>query len=480
MERETLHVYEGERRIALIETLTRKVGEEMARRCTESRCRGCACSWTTTSGSAGVEVELSAGKVIGYEEYFAYGATSFRMSSTLTAEVSARRYRYIGKERDEETGLSYHSARYYAAWLGRWTTSDPAGLVDGPGTYSYCRGSPIGNTDRNGREKKNSWAVGHGVLANTLDRLDAASTNKNNGMMKRLAAATGRLLIALPAAGEEFFGRPLANVPHNIRRSFQLFREAGHAFLAAYKLQNEGDRLDPQAYSERLSRIKASLAQALYGVEKMKGADSYFGEAATAAASLAPLGRVIGGLIKQTGKLIGPLARRLKAKAAARLKRFIQRRKTSSGKGSSKGSADAKGQTGKSPNAVAAPFFTDGGTDYLARYAPIVPRHSNGAYNVVFHATPTEALVFRGGEYVSLSHRSLAKYIRQLPDYNGGPIRLIACNTGLLRNGFAQNLANKMNVRVFGSTTAVEVTSLGNFWPKGTGQFSTFLPGGGF
>ncbi|KYF86989.1 hypothetical protein BE17_19765 [Sorangium cellulosum] len=30
--------------------------------------------------------------------------------------------RSTGKERDEETGLYYYGARYYAAWLGRWQT----------------------------------------------------------------------------------------------------------------------------------------------------------------------------------------------------------------------------------------------------------------------------------------------------------------------------------------------------------------------
>ena len=43
------------------------------------------------------------------------------------AEVSGKRYRYTGKERDEETGLYYHGARQYAAWLGRWTRADQAG-----------------------------------------------------------------------------------------------------------------------------------------------------------------------------------------------------------------------------------------------------------------------------------------------------------------------------------------------------------------
>jgi RHS repeat-associated protein len=67
-------------------------------------------------------------------------------------EVSAKRYRYTGKERDEETGLYYHGARYYAAWLGRWASPDPSGLVDGPNIYEYAGCNPINIVDPTGRE----------------------------------------------------------------------------------------------------------------------------------------------------------------------------------------------------------------------------------------------------------------------------------------------------------------------------------------
>jgi len=61
-----------------------------------------------------------------------------------------RRFPYIGKEKDEETGLGYHSARYYAGWLGRWCGSDPAGWVDGVGRYSYVGGRPPNRMDVSG------------------------------------------------------------------------------------------------------------------------------------------------------------------------------------------------------------------------------------------------------------------------------------------------------------------------------------------
>jgi len=56
-------------------------------------------------------------------------------------------------ERDEETGLEYHKARYYISWLGRWMNCDPIGIGDGVNVYAYCRNNPVGNVDGSGTQK---------------------------------------------------------------------------------------------------------------------------------------------------------------------------------------------------------------------------------------------------------------------------------------------------------------------------------------
>src|SRR5262249_29644060 len=58
------------------------------------------------------------------------------------------------KERDEESGLCYHGARYYAPWLGIWTSCDPAGMVDGANLYRYSHNQPISKIDDTGLEPK--------------------------------------------------------------------------------------------------------------------------------------------------------------------------------------------------------------------------------------------------------------------------------------------------------------------------------------
>jgi RHS repeat-associated protein len=103
-------------------------------------------------GSAVLEADES-GNAISYEEYHPYGTTAYR-SAKAGFDLSLKRYRFSGKERDDETGLYYFGARYYAPWLGRWASSDAAGFVGGVNLYRYCSGNPIMFGDPSGRDDK--------------------------------------------------------------------------------------------------------------------------------------------------------------------------------------------------------------------------------------------------------------------------------------------------------------------------------------
>lgn len=142
-ERETLHVMDDKKRVAMVETLTVENGSPVANLVPTQRYQ-----LDNHLGSASLELDDSA-NVISYEEYYPYGDTSYQAGRSAS-EVSQKRYRYTGKEKDEESGLYYHGARYYACWLGRWTASDPAGLVDGVNLYMYVRGNPVRLSDPSG------------------------------------------------------------------------------------------------------------------------------------------------------------------------------------------------------------------------------------------------------------------------------------------------------------------------------------------
>jgi RHS repeat-associated protein len=89
--------------------------------------------------------------LITYEEYYPYGSTSFQ-SGRSVAEVSLKRYRFTGKEHDSESGFRYHGARYYAPWLGRWTSCDPVGALASSNLYEYCASDPCNKLDASGTE----------------------------------------------------------------------------------------------------------------------------------------------------------------------------------------------------------------------------------------------------------------------------------------------------------------------------------------
>ena len=95
-------------------------------------------------GSASLELDQNAA-IISYEEYHPFGTTSYRSGRTET-EVAQKRYKYVGKERDEETGLYYYGARYYAAWLCRFVSVDPLQFKYPHYTpYQYAGNKPVRN-----------------------------------------------------------------------------------------------------------------------------------------------------------------------------------------------------------------------------------------------------------------------------------------------------------------------------------------------
>lgn len=83
--------------------------------------------------------------VIRWEEYTPYGETSF-------GSFARKRYRFTAKECDEESGLYYVGARYYAPWLARWTSCDPAGLQSDTNLYVFCANNPVTLRDLDGEK----------------------------------------------------------------------------------------------------------------------------------------------------------------------------------------------------------------------------------------------------------------------------------------------------------------------------------------
>lgn len=153
-------------------------------------------------GSASLELDENAA-TISYEEYHPFGTSSYRLHRNST-EASLKRYRYVGKERDEETGLYYYGARYYAAWIGRWTATEPLmkmhkgfsansksnerqEIIDffKNNPYNYVENRPIIATDPDGNKiviKGDKEYVSRVMV----DLAYIAATKKGRGMLEQL------------------------------------------------------------------------------------------------------------------------------------------------------------------------------------------------------------------------------------------------------------------------------------------------------
>jgi RHS repeat-associated protein len=194
VERTTLHVSDDTGRIAMREERT--YGSAAADNGTDALLTRYVYSNHLQSAS----LELNeVGDIIGYEEYHPYGTTSYQANNALV-KACAKRYRYTGKERDEESGLYYHGARYYVPWLGRWCSPDPInnewynlqkGQPDRNGKrsfteltaspYEYCYDNPILFTDPTGEQPPltpdEAGRMAHSVFSQYMKSVSGKSGN---------------------------------------------------------------------------------------------------------------------------------------------------------------------------------------------------------------------------------------------------------------------------------------------------------------
>lgn len=116
---------------------------------------------------------------------------------------------------------------------------------------------------------------------------------------------------------------------------------------------------------------------------------------------------------------------------------------------------------------------------------------ANGFYDVIAHGTTKTIQIQHDGETVLISHRVAAKLFSRDSNFKGKGIRLLSCETGGASRGFAQGLADKLNVVVLAPTKLVWARPDGSYFVAGKsknnpnlpdmsdkGKFVKFYPGG--
>jgi RHS repeat-associated protein len=183
---ETHHLFLGDQRVLIVDDVVR----------TERADYGAGAhfryQYSNHLGSACVELDAGAA-VITYEEYHPYGTSAYQAGRSAV-EVSRKRYRYTGKERDAETGLNYHSARYYAPWLGRWVNCDPVGISGGCNLYNATWSNPLRNVDLYGATPRSPDAILSDIRE--VHSNEVASQQQVAGLTDRITRAEIELALA--------------------------------------------------------------------------------------------------------------------------------------------------------------------------------------------------------------------------------------------------------------------------------------------
>jgi RHS repeat-associated protein len=172
-------------------------------------------------GSVSLELDAEAG-LLTYEEYFPYGGTSL-MWGKNRLDSALKEYRYSGKERDHTTGLYYYGARYYASWLCRWLSPDPAWTVDGLNLYAFVSGNPITHVDT------------HGLGLDRTPRKAAQKANEKNASVFKSSRPPRKM-------GHK--GRAMKTPPPSVKRKavkeWKAIKEAGEIIGAKVELKWKG------------------------------------------------------------------------------------------------------------------------------------------------------------------------------------------------------------------------------------------------
>lgn len=141
---ETHHLIVDEQRVLMVEDVLRTDNNKLT--------EGILYRYHYSNHLGSVALELNENAhIISYEEYHPYGTSAYQAKNS-SINAAAKRYRYTGKERDDETGLYYYGARYYAAWLGRWVSCDPKGDEEDVNFYHFTKNNPITYIDVKGRD----------------------------------------------------------------------------------------------------------------------------------------------------------------------------------------------------------------------------------------------------------------------------------------------------------------------------------------
>ncbi len=83
--------------------------------------------------------------------------------------------------------------------------------------------------------------------------------------------------------------------------------------------------------------------------------------------------------------------------------------------------------------------------------------------DIVAHGSSKSICIQHNGRTVTLSHNAFARLLKESDKLTKKKIRLLSCNTGSISRGFAQGLADRLNIEVLAPQGYVAVDKHGNY-----------------
>lgn len=209
-------------------------------------------------------ITKQSGKPIQYIHYLPYGEI---LANQMVSPYDER-FKFTGKEFDEESGYYYFGARYLLSELGNFISSDPlSDKYPEIQSYLYCNGNPVMNIDPDGRLFDAIWDalwVAVDVASITYDlvtgdtqqaTLDAASLSADVGALfipgVPAVAGVSRLVTRLATKTDDV-AKITTATQHNYRKILQAVTgKSGKGYEAHHTL--------PQKHREKFEKLGINI-----------------------------------------------------------------------------------------------------------------------------------------------------------------------------------------------------------------------------
>ena len=211
-------------------------------------------SLVDATASSTLELDEQAA-LLSQEGYYPFGGTAW-WAAKNQVEARFKTVRYSGKERDA-TGLYYYGYRYYAPWLMRWISPDPAGDVDSLNLYAMVGNNPVTLTDAMGLAPNQTLvrSIARIIITGALTligyALGWAAGYPREGAMTGAAAGVGLGLMSWRTSvaaeqlqsmgsGEEGYAQLVANVILETSKRRGLSREETNRLVNFIYIHRQG------------------------------------------------------------------------------------------------------------------------------------------------------------------------------------------------------------------------------------------------